>query len=166
MKHWAHLPAANLAAPWAAALLAIVMLATAGASWGQCKSVEVAVSAMDFGRMDPLESNTCDGAGRLWVRCQVSEDSAISYQISIDGGTSGDPLRRTLVGPGGELEYGLFLDPARTIPWGDEASGESLDGALGSGEGDRQHTIYGRISGHSRIPPGIYTDQLTITVFF
>lgn len=138
----------------------------AGAVHGQCAGVEVAVSGLDFGRIDPLESHASDGAGYLVVRCHDTEDTSASYQVTIDGGTSDSPSHRVLTGPAGDIEYGLFLDPARTIPWGDEASGEALEGFLGVGEKESRYTIYGRIQGHSQVSPGTYTDQLTLTVYF
>ncbi len=164
----------SLPCPWPRLVLALALLTIPVAeSDAACDSVDVTVRGIDFGRWNPLEPGPHDGVGEIIVRCSSSEDSfgPATYEITIDGGAAGDPRHRRLEGPRGSIDYGLFLDPARTVPWGGEGGGGApVQGATEPGAEPgaetRRHIIYGRLYTSPEISPGSYVDQPVITIYF
>jgi spore coat protein U-like protein len=121
-------------------------------------SVEVAPVA--FGIVDTQRESR--GTGEVVVRC----DTSTSYQVGISPGGAGGGSRRMTGPDGSRLEYRLFSDAGRSIPWGDGQGGGPPVSATSDGTGLQRLTIYGAIPAQPGIGPGEYTDSLQVTLTF
>lgn len=119
----------------------------------------VSASTLNFGATGVLQSSL-DGTGSLSVTCT----NAAPYTVSLDGGLSGatDPTQRKMTRGGEEIVYGVYLNSARTLPWGDQAG---VNTASGTGSGLTQnYTVYGRVPAQATPSPGSYTDTVVVTL--
>ena len=74
---------------------------------------------------------------------------------------------RTLLrqGGGGAVNYQLYTDSARSIPWGDGTAGTSM--VTGTGSGNAQTiNVYGQVPAQATPAPGSYSDTITATIVF
>lgn len=131
--------------------LVLLLAATAGPAKAGC---QVALDGISFGQIDVMRRSTA--TGRVHVTC----DAAVVYEVAIGG-------ERTMRGSdGGELEFGLYMDPARNLPWGD---GREFGSTLGNGS-DGVHpdslTIYGEIPAQPGTRPGTYAASPLVTLNF
>lgn len=120
---------------------------------------EVSADDLHFGSQVGLDT-PIDASGELNITCTTAAD----YSIALGPGLHADTGRRLRLGSGEHyVTYGLYRDPARSLPWG---SGSGLE-AAGSGSGTAQTwTVYGRVPAQPTPPPGLYTDTVVVTVGF
>lgn len=123
-------------------------------------SCEVDASALDFGGLAQVITGAVPAEATLNVRCTAATAYAIRLDNGQGAGATG-PEDRRMTSPLGQLSYGLYLDPARSAPWGDLPSND-LD-AQGAGA-NQAFTIYGRIHAGQSVTPGLYTDSVVVTI--
>lgn len=95
--------------------LLAVLIFPAGAGAATCT---VGVSSLDFSAVDTLTGNARTTAD-ISIRCNDAASSTITVCGNIgagSGGTSGG--HRQMVSGSGSLQFGLFADEARSVPWG------------------------------------------------
>ena len=74
---------------------------------------------------------------------------------------------RRMDGPGGgRLDYQLFSDAGRAVPWGDGGSAGSPVSGSSDGSTPRRLTIYGEVPAQPGVEAGEYLDSLEIIVTF
>ena len=56
------------------------------------------------------------------------------------------------------LHYNLYIDPTNTRVWGDGTDNTHVQTRLG------RLIIYGHIPGRQIVPPGLYTDKVTVII--
>ncbi len=94
----------------------------------------------------------------------LSNCTADSVVVELDGGVTGDSSARRLSGPGGAtLGYQLFKGPNLGNPFGDNGDGRTIDM---TGRTSANVPVYGRIPGGQTVPAGTYTDTINITLTF
>jgi spore coat protein U-like protein len=124
------------------------------ASIGELCSVTSA--SLDFGGSVNVESTT-DASGTIEIACV----GTTSVGVQLDGGANGQFGTRNMSNGESFIIYELYKDSARSQAWvvGDQVT-QSISGT-GS------IPVYGRIpdqnNGHA---PGLYTDEVTITLIF
>lgn len=150
-----------------ACLLALVI--TAVLAWpsatraGTC--TVSSVSPVAFGSYDVFDPAPVDSTGSITIDCTdiVAEDVV---RVDLDAGASGTFAARTLVSGALTMIYGLYLDAAHTLVWGDGTGGSSTYGPVHPAEGPTTLTIYGRIPGNQDVGGGVYADTITVTLQF
>lgn len=149
-------------------LLIGLALCSPTALWAQasCLITTGSSTLVDFGVYSPLQGNL-DGTGQLGITCLSSPVPGlpVAYEIQIGPGTgnAGSFTPRLLTGPA-SIDYNLYLDPSRTIIWGDGSASTST--TSGNCLGVCNFTVYGRIPGGQAIPAGQYSDDVLITIEF
>lgn len=119
---------------------------------------QVDTKPVTFGIVDVANRN--DSNGEIVLNCSMNTSFAIG--LSSDDG----PNERSMVGPnGGRLAYDLFTDRTRATRWGDSGGGSEVAG-ISDGESANRFTIYGRVPSQKPVPPGSYSDVLTVSVDF
>jgi spore coat protein U-like protein len=84
--------------------------------------------------------------------------------IALDGGRSGNVNARKLRNSSGDtLSYQIYRDAALTNVAG--SGNQAITGRLTSGT-TRSFTIYGVIAAGQVVPPGVYSDTVTMTLEF
>ena len=136
-------------------VLAAVMLGIGAPAQAACT---VDLDPVSFGIVDTQRQTS--GTGQIVVRC----DSAATFAVGIAPGGGGT---RRMLGPDGiRLDYYLFSDAGRSVPWGDgQAIGPPVS-ASSDGTGQQRLTIYGVIPAQSGVPAGAYEDSLQVTLTF
>lgn len=145
---------------------ALILIATATPAWSQSAGgahCEMTATPLAFGRYTPQSAAPADFTATLSVSCSVqgTDPVAVSGSVALPGDAAG----RRLDAGSGELRYQLYLDPARSRPWGDgTGDGETapVRGTAGPNAPYRQTiTLYGRIlARQSRATVGTYVDQI------
>lgn len=134
-------------------------------------SCSASTSPVVFGAYAALGNSASDAAGGVAVSCGGVAGLLISYTVELGAGGSGNEAARQMRSAGGTLNYGLYRDAARSLPWGSLASGNAVRGSipldlLGSSR-TVNYTVYGRIpAGQRSTVPGSYADTLVVTVTY
>ena len=127
----------------------------------------VSATPLVFGQYVPARGGSSDFTATVTVTCTGSGAGAATVEGTIGLVEGGGPGGRELADGPHRLRYQLFVDLARTIPWGD-GSGDtrtrSVVLSVGSTAPARQsYTVYGRIRGRqSQVKVGHYSDQVTV----
>jgi spore coat protein U-like protein len=148
----------------ALSMLSIPMAASARSSGGVTCSLDI--TPLQFGEYLPYLGTPSDFTATLTVTCTTSSVAIEPWDGTIALIGAGRPGGRQLKQGSGLLDYRLYLDPARTLPWGDH-SGEGavlpVSGMVGPTAPYRQIiVIYGRIPAlQMSATVGRYADQIT-----
>ena len=120
----------------------------------------VELSPVAFGVVDTTQRST--GTGEVVVRC----DAAADFDVTISSGGAAGGTRR-MNGPGGSrLDYRLFSDAGRSVPWGDGGSAGGPVAGSSDGSAPRRLTIYGEVPAQPGVEAGDYLDSLEVTLTF
>lgn len=142
---------ARRAAPTVLALLFVA--APAGAA-----NCTVSPQNLSFGLYDPFSSATSDTVATITVTCDVETP----FEIALGPG-AGSYAARTMAGGTDTMIYNLYVDPQRTVVWGDGTGGSNTVSAV-SARAD--FTVYARAPARQNLTPGIYADVVSVTVTY
>jgi spore coat protein U-like protein len=122
---------------------------------------------INFGIYMPLRSTPLDVTGTLNVRCMAQPGS---FTVVIGPGVSGNQLARTLVsGASNSLNYNMYENASRTLIWGDGAPPTVTVSGVRPARGrptEYTYPLYGRIFANQAPAPGIYNDNILVTILF
>lgn len=155
--------------PWLICLLALgpfAAFAPAPAHAVGSASCTLSVTSLAFGQYVPSRSSPSDFTATINLVCFASGTTPVPILGTIALIGSPGSFARELTDGGHRLRYQLFLDPARTIPWGDgsgDTRTKSISGVVGLTSPLRETlTVYGRIlARQADAAVGNYTDQIT-----
>ena len=112
-----------------------------------------------FGVVDVTRQN--DSNGEIALSCTI----ATEFEVGLSSSTA--PGQRYMAGPsGGRLSYDLYPDATRSVPWGDGTGNSTTQPVSNDGESTTRLPIYGRVPRQDAVPPGAYSDSLTVLVSF
>lgn len=119
----------------------------------------VTAQNINFGNHGVLDTNI-DATGDLGVTCTPGAP----YTIALSNGLTGtSPTQRRMALGAQAVLYGLYLDAARSLPWGSSA-GQLLSS---TGTGALQNVpVYGRVLPQLTPSPGTYSDTVVVTVAY
>lgn len=148
-------------------LLCAALAATASSEADAALSCAfTSIVTVSFGRYDVFDASPVDAAGSITYTCSGAQ-TGDTVVIQLSRGGSATWATRTMQFGGHALNYGLFLDAARTILWGDGTSGTSRYGpAAAPMSGSVTVPIYGRIPAHQNVGAGAYSDTIVATILF
>lgn len=122
---------------------------------------------IDFGVYMPLRPTPSDVTGTLNVRCMAQPGS---FTVQIGPGVSSNQLARTLVsGATNILHYNLYQNASRTLIWGNGTPPTVTVSGVRPSKGrptEYTYPVYGRIFANQAPPPGIYSDNILVTILF
>jgi spore coat protein U-like protein len=118
----------------------------------------ISAGTLGFGS---YSGSIANATGSVSVNCT----GTAPYSVSIGGGNNQSGSTRRMAGPAGStLDYQLYSDSARLVPWGD---GGAQLGARRSGTGSgaaQTLTVYGRIPAGQYPGAGSYSDSVLVTI--
>ena len=130
----------------------------------------VSASGLSFGRYTPGTPLSNDSTATLSLTCSSPAPMPMPVRLSI--ALEGAAAPRQLAGTGGHgLRYQLYVDAARSIPWGDGTGGTApiiVEGIV-SRTLPLHQTVpaYGRLLGRqTNTQAGTYFAQQTITISY
>lgn len=142
---------------WRTALL-VSMYCAGSSAWASCTLSLPLPPFMKFGNYQPLtltgKLNSADKDSVATVSVECSDEANYTVSLGEIGGSTNPRQMINQDRPGApRMNFNIFLDPQRSIIWGDGMSGQVLSGSTGVGGGINNHTVYGRI------PAGQHTLQ-------
>lgn len=137
---------------------ALLLFLAALAAPRVASACSVSVTPLAFGPYDVFDRSPSDSIAKVHWTCPAG---ATSFRISF----AGNGRDRRLTNGDSTLRYGLYLDAARTRPWGDGADGtETYIVAVPERGGTGTVTVFGRIHARQKATAGVYSDTLTVTI--
>lgn len=123
-----------------------------------------AAPTLAFGNYD---GNQLDASTPLTVRC----NGDTSFWLNIGYGVNGAAPDRFMNDAAANLlQYDLYRDAGRTVLWTDAAPVPAAPPGgywvAATGGVDSTQNVYGRIRANQPLPPGAYSDTVTVTVVF
>jgi spore coat protein U-like protein len=146
----------------------------------------VRVGPLAMGQYDPIGTHATapndTGSTTVNVDCNMPPGTGnpnVTFTADLGPGANASGIqRRMIAGPGQYLDYGVFLDPGRSVPFGTQPGGVAVSceagtssgyctGGSGSGrERWARFTAYGRIPGGQAPALGAYRDTLVLTITY
>src|SRR5438477_12539503 len=141
-----------------AVVLAALSLSLAAPRTAQAACTISAGAAVSFGNYDWTVATPTDTVGSMTYTCTSTA------LVFLSTGSSGTYTQRTMLSGANVLGYNLYTDAARTQVWGDFFTGGTIQVAPAGTPAVLD--VYGRIPAGQNVPPGSYTDSITVTFFF
>ncbi|MFU8797193.1 MAG: spore coat U domain-containing protein [Gammaproteobacteria bacterium] len=111
-----------------------------------------------------VEGQNLTSVGSITYHCT---GPVTAVAIKITAGSAGEFNRAMLNNITGErLYYNLYLDPARQIVWGEGSSGTGIYEEKPTPDISRSIPVYGYIPSGQDVGPGVYRDQLIVSLDF
>jgi spore coat protein U-like protein len=136
------------------AVLVLTLHAASPASATPPPSCSVAASGLNFG-VYTATSGPVAFTGEIHVQCSGGPGT---FTVALTAGSSGNAtMRQMRAADGRVVRYQLYLDPARTRPWGDGANG-GIAGPFSSSA--MTLTVYGLLFSGQHVPAARVTDTV------
>jgi spore coat protein U-like protein len=116
---------------------------------------------MDFGTRTSL-TKAIDASTNFGIVCS----KGLPFRIAVDGGLTGStsPAHRRMTKGDESVDYGLYRDASRVMPWGSELDADTFSS---TGNGITQTIpVYGRVHPQPTPSAGTYTDTVVVTVIY
>ncbi|HET7306404.1 MAG TPA: spore coat U domain-containing protein [Gammaproteobacteria bacterium] len=156
--------AGALIVPTASAFAATSATTTFTTSATVVASCQVAAANLSFGNVDPLSATATDATSDITVTCS----KGTAYTVGLNAGaTTGatTTTRQMLDSNSDAMNYGLYTDSAHATNW-DDIGGTKTQAGTGTGSAQTL-TVYGEVpTGQTALPPGAYSDTVTVTVSY
>lgn len=154
---------------WRAATMALALLtALLPTPAGAVGDVSCSISAtpLAFGRYVPYAGFPSDFTTTISLICTTSGSTPVAFRGTVTLTGRGGPDGRQLTDGANVLRYQLYVDPARTVAWGQGGAGGGsipVSGVVGPTTPLRQELmVYGRIlARQATARVGHYADQIT-----
>ena len=125
----------------------------------------ISTTSVNFGNYNVFATTPLDSTGQVTFRCTGSP--VVSVQITIDKGGAPSFNPRLLRQGSQTLSYNLYLDGARAVLWGDGTGGtQTYTQLLPPLSQDITVQVFGRIPAGQDVSAGVYTNTVTVTIFF
>jgi len=136
-------------------LLGACALLAQAASAAKCSIDSTGVTFGTYDIFSPTANN--DGIGTLHVDCKGS-----SGEVKLSTGHSHSYAAREMTSGANSIHYNLYINPARSVVWGDGTGGSHTMTV------DKNHestvSVYGQIPAGQDAAVGLYSDHVTATV--
>lgn len=121
----------------------------------------VTATVLDFGTPAPT-TTAIDSTATLTVACTATT----IFEITLDRGLNESGTQRRMIGGLGDfVNYDVYKNALRTLPWGDVATAGQTGIVAGVGSSD--FTVYGRVPVlDPSVLVGNYLDTVTVNVTF
>ncbi|MBW1881247.1 MAG: spore coat protein U domain-containing protein [Deltaproteobacteria bacterium] len=143
--------------PWGALFILAVLACPLRSGWA--KECKISSTPMNFGGYDPLSSTPVTGIGTLDIICNPTH-KVFTVTVEMSPGNMGGHAERAMVSAaGGQLFYNVYSNPSYTVvfttmtrtvtrrtPW--------------------TISLYGQVRALQNVPPGLYSDTVTATIFY
>jgi spore coat protein U-like protein len=136
-----------------------LLIITFSASCGWCLC-SMSVVGVNFGSYDVFSGAALESTGTIDVNC----DARTAFSVILSTGASGDYTTRYMTYLTYQLRYNLYRNAAMNRPLGD-GTGNTVFWSVNNAR-NRSFTIYGRIPARQNVYAGMYSDNITVTLYF
>jgi len=146
-------------------LLALSLLLVLSRPAAAALHCTLSLAPFAFGNYVPGDSAPLDVTGQIDVRCV---GSAGSFVAAISPGGSGTFAQRQMFSGPFQLGYNFYVNPSRTVVWGDGTGGTSTSGFVKVRPGADSITlpVYGRVFPRQSVGGGAFLDNVVVTIVF
>ena len=124
----------------------------------------IQLSPFPFGNYDQVAATPLDVTGQIGVRCVGSTGTFVAQ---VGAGSSGSFAQRQMLSGPFRLGYNFYLNPSRTVVWGDGTGGSQVSGGKAQpGQQTFSLPIYGRVFPRQSVGAGTYRDDVLVTIVF
>lgn len=145
--------------------LLLFCLLSFGKAHAQCA---VSAPAISFPAYQAFSGSPSNASTTLTVGCTSLVLLAISYDVRLGPGQSGNILDRSLLqgSSGNQLKYQVYRPGGQV--WGNGVQGQSISGffLLGIGYRTATHAITATIPANQQVNAGAYSDSLVMTIVY
>lgn len=148
--------------------VATALLATS-ASLAGAATCSVSAVSLAFGNYNQFQSSHSDTVGTIAVTCSGNAGESVAYTLSLNSGAGTFATRRMRASSGFVLGYNIYTTAARSTVWGDGSGGSATVSdayVLQASAATRNYAVYGRIFSGQKMPVGVYTDAIVVTLAF
>ena len=143
------------------------LLLLLGATWGNIANAQrctITTVPLNFGSYLPNDLAPLDNAGAVNIDCKGRGGT---FLVTIAAGNSNNFAQRLMQSATDALAYNVYLDAARSRIWGNGNGGTSaLSLYRRNGRYRESIPVYGRVFAGQDVDPGVYTDNLLVTIIF
>lgn len=126
----------------------------------------VSASELNFGNYTGGASLTT-GQATITAHCAAGQAYVIGLNEGSYPGATTTSRRMVTAGGADTLSYGLYIDAADTLNWGNSFDGATQNVVEGVGTGsDQTIPVYGKIDAGQYVQPGQYEDTVLVTLQF
>ncbi len=126
----------------------------------------VSASELNFGNYTGGASLTT-GQATITAHCAAGQTYLIGLNEGSYPGATTTSRKMTTADGTDTLSYGLYIDAADTLNWGNSFNGATQDVVEGVGTGsDQAIPVYGKIDAGQYVRPGQYEDTVLVTLQF
>ena len=158
---------------WRLELIAFVIAAAALPAAGQVTTCSGSNVALSLGAYDSFQPTPLDASGIFMVTCTrtggpPTTTANVGIGPSFNSGTIATRQMKLTTGPD-LLTYNLYRDIGRAQVWGNTIGTNTVAQTItlaNNTSGTLTFTIFSRIDALQDVRPGLYTDNLTVTVSF
>jgi spore coat protein U-like protein len=145
---------------WAAGLLG----AGPGAAVAAMRC-DVTVLPFAFGLYAPGTPTPLDVTNNIDVRCVGGLGF---FTATLSPGSSGTFAARQMLSGSSQMLYNFYVDPSRTLVWGDGTGGSLTVARAKASQGRINFSlpVYGRVPASQSVAAGAYVDQVIVTIVF
>jgi len=144
-------------ATWGA--LAAMLLLTCPVQWAWAKECKISSTPMDFGTYDIMSSTPSTGLATVEIIC-LPTHKVFTVVVDVSPGNMGSGAERAMVSASGAyLYYNIYSDPSYTTPF--TTMTRTVTRAM-----PWTIMLYGQVRALQNVPPGLYTDTVTATIFY
>lgn len=125
-------------------------------------------TSVAFGTFPSPNPANVDSTGTISIECKGLGNGGASYTIALNMGSGNSFNPRKMTSGSNILQYNLYSDSTRSVIWGDGTSGTSIvsDTINDRGSATTNYIVYGRVHANQNVPPGNYSDIITVTVSY
>ena len=124
----------------------------------------VSTAPVAFGTVGSLDTMV-DAQGAIELICTPGTAYAVGLGGGANGTAGGGGIERSMANGGNRIAYGLFRDAARTQAWFDDPTND-LNGASSMSGASQTIPVYGRVPAQATPLPGVYTDNVVVTISY
>jgi len=122
----------------------------------------ITATPVTFGSYDVLAPAPLDSMGSVTYQCLIG----VNVIITLSRGSAPSFAPRRMTNGAEALGYNLYLNPGRTIVWGDGSGGTSRYSALVALLLPVSVQVYGRVPAGQNVAAGAYGDTVVATIIF
>ncbi|BAT59090.1 spore Coat Protein U domain protein [Variibacter gotjawalensis] len=142
----------------------VLALCFIAAPIAQAQSCSVSITNVAFGDVDVTLNTVIDVQATVSVTCSTLLGVRVCIDIGAGTGGGTNAANRRMINGANSLNYGLFSDPGRTVPWGSSRwpAGGGTDVFIDMNSGTQTRTLYARLyAGQQTALPLLYASTFT-----
>ena len=126
---------------------------------------DVVATPLSFGTYDPFNPVPLTATSSLNISCKPPK-KIFSITVQLTAGNGAISQRLMTSSSGDQMLYNVYADSSHATILGDGTAGSISPNRTVTKNTPWNLTLYGNVPALQNLPPGVYADTLTATIFF